>query len=104
MKNPKYLRKNVFIVYSPKLKLNQLLPAKSTQNWSCFYQKEQNLFHLSSKGTIFSVEKQHLWVEILNKSFEEQLKFDRSSPLGFVVIGPEYLKVNHETQTTTKKK
>ena len=51
MKNPKYLRKNVFIVDSPKLKLNQLLPAKSTQNWSCFYQKEQNLIHLSSKGT-----------------------------------------------------
>ena len=52
----------------------------------------------------FSVEKQHLWVEILNKSFEGEHKFDRGSPLGFVVIGPEYLKVNHETQTTRKKK
>ena len=52
----------------------------------------------------FSVEKQHLWVEILSKSFEEELKFHRGSPLGFVVIGPEYLKFNHETQTTTKKK
>ena len=51
----------------------------------------------------FSVEKQNLWVEILNKSFEEELKFDKGSPLGFVVIGPEHLKFNHETQTTTKK-
>ena len=52
----------------------------------------------------FRVEKQHLWVEILNKSFEEELKFDKGSPLGYVVIGPEYLKFNHETQTTIKKK
>ena len=43
-------------------------------------------------------------VEISNQSHEEQLKNDRGSPLGFVVIGPEHLKFKHETQTTTKKK
>ena len=50
----------------------------------------------------FSGEKQRLWVEILNKWYQEELKIERGSPLGFVVIGPEHLKFNHETQTTTK--
>ena len=51
----------------------------------------------------FSGEKQHLWVELLKISCKEELKIDRGLPLGFVVIGPEHLKFNHETQTTTKK-
>ena len=51
-----------------------------------------------------SSEKKRLWVEILNKSFEEELKIDRGSPPGFVAIGPEHLKFNHETQITTTKK
>ena len=52
----------------------------------------------------FSSEKQRLWVEILNKSYEKELTTDRGSPLGFVVIGPEHLKFKHETQTTKKTK
>ena len=52
----------------------------------------------------FSSEKQHLWVELLKKSYEEEQKIDRSSPLGFVVIGPEHLKFKLETQIATKKK
>ena len=51
-----------------------------------------------------SSEKQHLWVELLKISCKEELKIDRGLPLGFVVIGPEHLKFNHETQTTTKRK
>ena len=38
----------------------------------------------------FRSEKERLWVEILNKSQEEELKIDRGSPLGFVVIGPQH--------------
>ena len=52
----------------------------------------------------FSGEKQRLRVEISKQSYEEQLKNDRGSPPGFVVIGPEHLKFKHETQTTTKTK
>ena len=53
----------------------------------------------------FSSEKQHLWVEILNKSYEAELKIDRHSPVGFLVFGPEHLKLKHAKQniTTTKK-
>ena len=52
----------------------------------------------------FRSEKERLWVEILNKSQEEELKIDRGSPLGFVVIGPQHWKFKHETETTTTKK
>ena len=49
-------------------------------------------------------DKQRLWVEILNKSYEEKLEIKKGSPLGFVVIEPEHLKFRYETQTAKKER
>ena len=43
-------------------------------------------------------QKQRLWIEILNKSFEETLeikkKKKKNQPLGFLVVQPEHSKFN----------
>ena len=48
-------------------------------------------------------ETQRLWIEILNKSYNEHIKNNRNSVLGFVVIEPEYLSFKHETTKAKKK-
>ena len=55
---------------------------------------------------IFEVngETQSLWIEILNKSYNEHIKINKNSILGFVVIEPEYLSSKHETTKEKKKK
>ena len=52
----------------------------------------------------FNGERQRLWVEILNKSYEETIEIEKNSPLGFVLIEPGHLKVKHEAETIKKKK
>ena len=55
---------------------------------------------------IFEVngETQRVWVEILNKSYNEHIKINRNSVLGFVVIEPKYLSFKHETTKAKKRK
>ena len=49
-------------------------------------------------------EKQHLWIEILNKSFEETVKIKKKNqPLGFLVVQTEHLKFKYETGKKKKK-
>ena len=45
-----------------------------------------------------------MWIEILNKSYKEQIEINRNSVLGFVVIEPEYLSFKHETTKAKKRK
>ena len=52
----------------------------------------------------FNTDKERLWVEILNKSFEEPIKIKKNQPVGFVVIEPERLKFKYETPNEKKKK
>ena len=39
--------------------------------------------------------KQRLWVEILNKPFEDHIEIKKGQPLGFLVVEPENLKFQH---------
>ena len=48
--------------------------------------------------------KHHLWVEIINKSFEDHIEIKKWQPLGFIVIEPENLKFQHVPQNKKKKK
>ena len=50
----------------------------------------------------FNTKKQHLWVEILNKSYEDNLIFKNDSVIGFV-IEPEHLPHKHATKIKKKK-
>ena len=109
IKKPKHLKKNVFIVYSPRpVKIE---PATSTK----IDTEIVVLLPKNSKGLITSVfredeinkfnsEQQRLWVGILNKSYEETLEIKKNNSLGFVVIEPEHLIFKHETTKNKKKK
>ena len=49
--------------------------------------------------------KHRLWVEILNKSFEDLIEIGRSQPLGFLFIEPENLKfLMHRQKKASKTK
>ena len=52
----------------------------------------------------FKAKIQRLWVEILNKSYEDNLKLKKDSVIGFAVIKPEHLAHKHATKKTQKKK
>lgn len=109
VRNPKHLRKNIFIIYSSKkvkiepstclnIDTEIILPLPEKSNGfvaSIFSGDEVN--ELCQK-------KQCLQIEILNKSFEDTIEIKRHSPLGFVVIEPEHLKLKHETPKNKKKK
>ena len=45
-----------------------------------------------------------MWVKILNKSYEDNLKLKKDSMIGFAVIEPEHLAYKHVTKKTQKKK
>ena len=48
------------------------------------------------------LKKRRLWVEILNKSYEENIEIKKNSVIGFIVIEPENLL--HKHASTDKKK
>ena len=52
----------------------------------------------------FNAKKQCLWVEILNKSYEGNLKLKKDSVIGFVVIESEHLPHEHVTKKKKSKK
>ena len=109
VRNPKHLRKNIFIIYSSK--------KVKIEPSTCLNIDTEIILSLPEKSngfvtSIFSDDevnelrqkKQRLQIEILNKSFEDTIEIKRHSPLGFVVIKPEHLKLKHETQKNKKKK
>ena len=55
-----------------------------------------SIFRGDKINEIYS-EKQRLWIEILNKSFEETVEIKKNQPLGFLVIEPKHLKFKYET-------
>ena len=110
VKKPKHLKKNVFILYSPRTV--KIEPATSKRiDTEIIVSLPKN-----SKGFVTSIfrrdeinefnsEQQQLWVEILNKSYEETVEIKKkNNPLGSVIIEPEHLKFKHGTETTKNKK
>lgn len=109
VRNPKHLRKNIFIIYSSK--------KVKIEPSTCLNIDTEIILSLPEKSNGFVVsifsgdevnelrqKKQRLQIEILNKSFEDTIEIKRHSPLGFVVIEPEHLKLKHETPKNKKKK
>ena len=109
IKEPKRLKKKIFIIYWPRT-------AKIEPTTSIKIDTELILLLLqNSKGFITSIfrgdeinefcsEKQRLWIEILNKSFEDTIEIKKHTPLGFVVIESEHLKFRYETSKNKKDK
>ena len=88
--------------------LNQLPHTEQIQKQS-FYKLDNSNGFVTSKFRgdeihEFNAKKQHLWVEILNKSYEDNLKIKKNSLIGFVVIEPEHLLHKHATTNQKEKK
>ena len=109
VRNPKHLRKNIFIIYSSK--------KVKIEPSTCLNIDTEIILSLPEKSngfvtSIFSDDevnelrqkKQRLQIEILNKSFEDTIEIKRHDPLGFVVIEPEHLKLKQEKPKNKKKK
>ena len=93
VKKPKHLQKNVFILYSPRSVKIEPSSFQKTDTEIIF------LLPQNSRGFVTSIfrgdeiiefnrDQQKLWVEILNKSYEETIEIKKNNPLEFVVIEP----------------
>ena len=101
------MKKYIFIIYS--LRTVKTDPATNIQIDAevvlFLPQKSKELITSISPGDDINElcsKKQHLWIEILNKSFEETVEIKRKKPLGFLVIKPEHLKFRCETMNKKK--
>ena len=109
VKKPGHLTKNIFIIYAPRtVTVEPVSCSKTDRGIVLILQKNAKAFVTSRfrGGEIFEVngETQSLWIEILNKSYNEHKKINKNSVLGFVVIEPEYLSFKHEMTKAKKKK
>ena len=108
IKNPLHLKRNFFIIYSPRtVKIKPASCIKVDTELFIFLQKNSKGFitfiFRGDKINEFCSEKQRLWIEILNKSFEETVKIKKNQPLGFLAIETENLKFKYETTNKKKK-
>ena len=108
VRRPEHLKKSIFIIYSPRtVTVEPATCSKIDTEIVLIIQKNATAFVTSKfRGDeIFEVngETQRLWIEILNKSYNEHTKINRNSVLGFAVIEPEYLSFKHETTKAKKK-
>ena len=100
IKNPKHMKRNVFIIYSPRhIKIEPASFKRIDTEIDVF------LFE-NSRGLIipkFNGDKlkkvsdgQHrLWIKILNRSFVDSIVITKNKPFGFLVIEPENLNFKH---------
>ena len=91
IKNPKHLKGNIFIVYSPRV-----VNIESATHVKIDTEKNSKgfitLLFRGDKIHEFCSDRERLRIEILNKSFEETVKIRKNRPLGFLVIQTEHLK------------
>ena len=100
-------KKNVFIIYSPKhIKVELGSYRRIDIEVAVFLPPNSNGFITSRFNgdelkEVFEG-KHHLWIEILNRSFEDYIVVKENKPLGFLVIEPENVKF-HYAQAMKKK-
>ena len=107
IKNPRHMKKNVFIIYSPKdVKVELGSYRRMDIEVAVFLSPNSNGFITSRFNgdelkEVFEG-KHHFWIEILNRSFEDNIVVKKNKPVGFLVIEPENLKF-HYAQAMKKK-
>ena len=108
IKNLKQLKGNIFIIYSPGIvKIEPDTCAKVDTELVILLPRNSKGFITSvfwgDKIGEFCSKKQRLWVELLNKFFEETVKIEKNQPLGFLAIEPENLNFKYETKNKKKR-
>ena len=109
VKKPKHLKKFFFILYSPRtVKIESATSKRIDTEIIVSLPKNSKGFITSifrgDEISEFKTDQQRLWVEILNKSYEDTVKIKKNNPLEFVVIEPEHLTFKHEAETKKNKK
>ena len=100
IKNPKHIQRNVFVLYSPhKIKIELATCIKIDTEATGILPTESKGF-VTSKFRSDKINKRfngkhRLWVEMLNKSFENYIKIKKGQPLSFLDVEPENLKFQH---------
>ena len=108
VKKPMHLQKNIFIIYSPRsVTVETASSTKIDTNIILKLPKKAKAF-LATKFRGHEIceinnRKQRLWIELLNTSYTEDLKIEKISILGYLVVEPEYLKFKYDTKKKTKK-
>ena len=109
IKNPRHLQRKVFIVFSPcKFKIELTSCRKIDTEITAFLPTNSKGFLLSKfrgdKINELFHGKHRLWVEILDKSFEDHIKIKKGQPLGFLVVEPENLEFQGVSQNKKAEK
>ena len=98
LKKPHHLKNNVFVIYSPKTVIIEPADSKKIDTKIISHLPKEARAFVTTKlrgQEIQRVDKKthRLWIEILNTSYFERLTIKTKTPLGFLVIEPENLKV-----------
>ena len=107
VKKPMHLQKNIFITYSPRsVTVETASSTKIDTNIILKLPKKAKAF-LATKFRGHDIceinNRKRLWIELLNTSYTEDLKIEKNSILGYLVIEPENLKFKYYTKKKTKK-
>ena len=117
VKNPMHIQKNVFLLYTPRrISIEPAANEKIDTEIFASLPRSSRGYVTSQFRTDENYElfygKHHLWVEILNKSFEDTIEIKKGHAIGFFIAEPENLKFQHvsykvkaknKTKSTQKK-
>ena len=109
VKKPSRIDRNVFELYAPRgVNIEPATSYKIDTELIVLLPDNSNGFVTSKfrgdETYKFNVNKQRLWVEILNKSYKDNLKLKTDSVIGVVVIETEHLLHKHVTKKKKSKK
>ena len=109
VKSPKHLQKNVFLLYLPRKFTIELATSKKIDTEVTAFLLKNSRGYIESKFKTNEINepfygKHRLWMEILNKSFEDNIEVGKGQPIGFFVVEPESLKFHHAPCKTKAKK
>ena len=101
LKKPQHLKKNVYVLYSLKTVIVETANSRiiNTNIISKLPLKAKAFVATRFRGQDIQEidkQKQRPWITILNESYFERLMIKQDTPLGFLVIKPENLKVQYE--------
>ena len=97
VKDPQHLERNAFLIYSlRKFTIDPAANEKIDTEVTAFLPKNSKGFITSKFRTDEINErfygKHRLWLEILNKSFQDNIEIKKKQPISFFVVEPENLK------------
>ena len=96
------MKKYIFIIYSPRTVKTGLATNIQIDTELVLFLPQKSKEFITSISRGDEINEQHLWIEILNKSFGETVEMKRKKPLGFLAIKPEHLKFRCETMNKKK--